>query len=152
MAMPTAPLTSPPPTLGAVKAMARWWKFGLLAALLLLIAIGPAASPDAAQASHAAWDGIVQPGVHAGDTYRILFVTSTNVELTDAERTDIADWNAAVQAVADTQTAFSDPDGNAQTDDGISIKILGSTASVDARDNTNTQYRRRRRGRTHLLS
>lgn len=103
---------------------------GRSAAALVALArpAGLAYRPSPVRATHATWDGIVPAGVHAGDSYHILFVTITNVKLTDAEWTDIANWNAAVQAVADTQTAFS----------GVTFKILGSTADVDALDNTNT--------------
>ena len=78
-------------------------------------------------AQEQATDPLAPTGLSDGDTYRILFVTSTAVNPTD--RTDIAQWNAAVQAVADGSRGLA----------GIEFKIVGSTASVDARDNTNTR-------------
>jgi hypothetical protein len=63
-----------------------------------------------------------------GDTYRLAFVTTTTGNATS---TDIATYNAFVQAAAASSTAF--PDLGSAT-----WKVLGSTATVAARDNTGT--------------
>jgi len=60
----------------------------------------------------------------AGDTYRLAFVTSG---ARDATSNNIADYNAFVQAAADA-AGFS----------GARWKVIGSTKTVDARDNTST--------------
>lgn len=60
----------------------------------------------------------------AGDTYRLVFVTSTT---TTATSTDIADYNAFVQGVA-----------NAAGLGSVTWRAVGSTATVAARDNTGT--------------
>ena len=61
-----------------------------------------------------------------GDTYRLVFVTSGTTQATSA---DIADYNAFVQAAADA-SALGLADAT--------WKVIGSTAAVDARDNTST--------------
>ena len=64
----------------------------------------------------------------AGDQYRLVFLTSAT---TDASSSDINTYNAFVQGVAAASTTYPNL-GNAQW------KIVGSTATVDARDNTGT--------------
>ena len=67
--------------------------------------------------------------VEAGERFRLLFVTSTQ---RDAQSADIADYNAFVQTRAKAgHSAITD-------DMGDQFKVLGSTATVDARDNTGT--------------
>ena len=67
--------------------------------------------------------------VEGGESFRLLFVTSTG---RDAQSADIADYNAFVQARAKAgHSAITD-------DMGDQFKVLGSTATVDARDNTGT--------------
>ena len=115
-----------------MRAAAKWRPFPLgrlltTVMIALLLAAGLAA-PVPAQAQ-ATWDGIVPPGLSAGAQYRIIFVTSTDQTVTT--RTSIADWNAAAQAVADTQTAFT-------TEQDVEFKILGSSGADNARDNTGT--------------
>ena len=56
--------------------------------------------------------------------YRLAFITSTN---TGCQYTDIADYNAQMQALA---TAAGLP--------GTDWRVIGSTSLVDARDNTGT--------------
>jgi len=56
--------------------------------------------------------------------YRLVFITSTN---TGCQYTDIADYNAQMQALA---TAAGLP--------GTDWRVIGSTSLVDARDNTGT--------------
>ena len=60
----------------------------------------------------------------AGDTYRLVFVSS---ETTPATSTDIFYYNSFVQSVADGASLGS-----------VNWYIVGSTAAVDARDNTGT--------------
>ena len=67
--------------------------------------------------------------VERGESFRLLFVTSTG---RNAQSTDIADYNAFVQTRAKAgHSAITD-------DMGDQFKVLGSTTSVDARDNTGT--------------
>ena len=70
---------------------------------------------------------VLQPlELNPGDKYRLVFVTSTS---RNAISTDIADYNDFVQAAADASSLSAL---------GQTWKAIGSTASVDARDNTNT--------------
>ena len=62
-----------------------------------------------------------------GQSYRLAFVTSTT---RDATSTNIADYNSFVAAVAAGQTALAAL--------GTTWTAIGSTATVDARDNTGT--------------
>ncbi len=64
-----------------------------------------------------------------GDQYRFAFHTSAK---TTATSTDINTYNAWVQGLADASAL------NIGADDGVIWKIIGSTAEVDARDNTAT--------------
>ena len=57
--------------------------------------------------------------------YRLAFITSTN---TGCQYTDIADYNAQMQALADAAGIGGDVDWF----------VIGSTSLVDARDNTGT--------------
>jgi hypothetical protein len=59
-----------------------------------------------------------------GDQYRLIFITSTT---TDATSADIATYNAFVQGVA-AAAGLGDATWN----------MVGSTVTVDARDNTGT--------------
>lgn len=78
----------------------------------------------------------VPAGLNPGDTYRLAFVTSTT---RDAKSSDIADYNAFVTAAANmspllaalgtTWTAIAST---------VTMEIVGSTVTVNARDNTNT--------------
>jgi len=69
---------------------------------------------------------VTQPtGLNPGDQYRLVFITSTT---RDAASTDIADYNAFVNTAAALNSDL----------DGISWTAIGSTATVDARDNTST--------------
>ena len=69
-------------------------------------------------------------GLAAGDTFRLLFATSTT---RDGTSTDIADYNSFVQ----TATAAGHTDIRAYSD---GFTVVGSTAAVNARDNTGTTY------------
>jgi hypothetical protein len=64
----------------------------------------------------------------AGDKYRLIFVTSG---LTPCVSTDISTYNAFVQGLANGSTAFP-------ALDIATWKVVGSTATVAARDNTGT--------------
>ena len=68
-------------------------------------------------------------GVSAGDSFRLLFLTSTR---RNASATDIATYNTFVQTRAKAgHSAITDSCGN-------QYKVVGSTSAVDARDNTST--------------
>ena len=69
----------------------------------------------------------VPTSLSPGDQYRLAFVTSTT---RDATSSDINDYNAFVTTAANTQPAL--------TALGTTWKAIGSTASVNARVNTNT--------------
>ena len=68
-------------------------------------------------------------GLSAGTNFRLLFVISTG---RNATSTDIADYNTFVQTSAKAgHSAITDSCGN-------QFKVVGSTSTVDARDNTST--------------
>ena len=68
-------------------------------------------------------------GLAAGTNFRLLFVTSTT---RDATATDIATYNTYVQTRAKAgHSAITDSCGDL-------FKVVGSTSTVDARDNTGT--------------
>jgi len=69
----------------------------------------------------------IPTGLNVGDTYRIAFVTSTT---RDATSSNIADYNAFVTAAANAQAELAAL--------GTTWTAIASTATVDARDNTNT--------------
>ena len=69
----------------------------------------------------------VPTDLNVGDTYRLAFVTSTT---TAATSTDIAFYNAFVTGVANTQAELADL--------LTTWSVIGSTAALDARDNTGT--------------
>ncbi len=71
----------------------------------------------------------IPTGLNPGDQYRIAFVTSTT---RDATSSNIADYNAFVTAAANSVTELAGL--------GTSWTAIGSTASIDARDNTNTNF------------
>jgi hypothetical protein len=65
--------------------------------------------------------------LNPGDQYRLAFVTSST---RDATSSDIADYNSFVTAAANSQAALAAL--------GTTWMVIGSTSSVDARDNTGT--------------
>jgi hypothetical protein len=69
----------------------------------------------------------VPVGLNPGDMYRLVFVTSS---VRDPKSTNIADYNAFVTGVANTQADLVSL--------GTTWSAIGSTGNVDARDNTNT--------------
>ncbi len=101
-----------------------------LIALLLLLTATLAPTPASAQSSCngvVTWTGIIPDCLSDGDAYRILFITR---DTGDATSSNIADYNTFVQAqaAANTNTPFTD----------VTFNVLGSTDTVDARDNTNS--------------
>ena len=84
---------------------------------------------DGCYAVSADW-GLIPSGLGAGAEFRLLFRTSGT---RNAASTDIADYNTFVQTAA--------AGGHADIQQYSStIRVLGSTAAVDARDNTVTTY------------
>jgi len=67
-----------------------------------------------------------------GDTYRLVFYTSGKMS---SESSDISVYNEFVQSFAN---ATDDYDIGA--DEGVTWKVIGSTADIDAIDNTSTQW------------
>ncbi len=70
----------------------------------------------------------VPPGLQAGDTYRLVFVTSTTM---DATSTDIGVYNSFVQSVADSVSDLAAL--------GATWTAIASTGAVNAVDNINWQ-------------
>jgi len=67
----------------------------------------------------------------AGDRFRQVFISSVAVNpQAGPEMNDIATWNAAVQNIANNATGHDLS--------SVTWKIIGSSADVDARDNTST--------------
>ena len=66
------------------------------------------------------------PELRSGDRYRLVFLTSTK---RDALSSDIADYDAFVQAAVDASPEISKW--------GLAWNAIGSTAEVDARDHVN---------------
>ena len=97
--------------------------------LCLPLFLGFAAGEAQAQVS-VPIDWALKPAdVEGGESFRLLFVTSA---LRDAQSTDIADYNMFVQTRAKAgHSAITDAMGD-------QFKVVGSTAAVDARDNTGT--------------
>ena len=74
--------------------------------------------------------GLIPDGLEAGDRFRLLFATSTT---DDASAADIADYNSFVQERA--------AGGHAAIQAYSELfAVVGSTADIDARDNTGTNY------------
>ena len=74
---------------------------------------------------------LIPSGLSPGDQFRLLFISSAT---RTAEATDIAQYNAWVQGLAATH-------GHTDIQDYSStFRVVGSTADVDARDNTATAY------------
>lgn len=71
----------------------------------------------------------IPTGLNPGDQYRIAFVTSTT---RTALSSDIADYNAFVTAAANSVAGLASL--------GTTWSAIGSTATVNARDNTNTNF------------
>ena len=86
--------------------------------------------------------GLIPSGLGAGDSFRLIFATSGK---RNATATDIADYNSFVQTAAAA--------GHADIQQYSSwFRVVGSTADVDARDNTATTYTADDKGVAHLLA
>ena len=100
--------------------------FLLLAGAFLALPPGPAHA-QTAQTVATDWP-LIPSGLGAGDSFRLLFVTST---MRNAQSSNIGDYNSFVQDRAD--------DGHSAIDSfSGQFRALISTASDDARDNTGT--------------
>jgi len=100
------------------------------AAIAVAVGLGSANAALAGQLGILDTNGInPNTGVQwaAGDQYRLVFITSQGVGSSGTEWDDIATWNDAVQTIADNAGLGS-----------VTWNIVGSTADVDARDNTLT--------------
>ena len=96
--------------------MRRYWLGYLSVPVLLALASAASAVPIT-----------VPTGLNPGDPYRLAFVTSTT---RDATSTDIAVYNTFVTSVANGVAALAAL--------GTTWTAIGSTGTVDARDNTGT--------------
>ena len=74
--------------------------------------------------------GLIPSGLGAGDRFRLIFISSTT---RDGSSSDIADYNTFVQNAA--ANGHTDIQSHSST-----FRVVGSTADVDARDNTATTY------------
>ena len=93
----------------------------------------PANSSAAPAPQTVAADWSLKPDdVASGESFRLLFVTST---MRDGSSADIADYNAFVQARAATNANLKNRDGASFSNQ---FRALVSTAAVAARDNTAT--------------
>ena len=111
----------------AVRRRPAAWRRAVPAALLALAALLPAAAQaQTAQTVQPGWH-YVPSGVSPGQSFRLLFVTSTN---RDATATSISTYNSFVQgrAAANTRLAGFSSD----------FRALISTSADAARDNTGT--------------
>ena len=77
----------------------------------------------------ATWS-LIPSGLGVGDRFRLVFLSSTT---RDGSSSDIADYNAFVQDLA--ANGHADIQSHSST-----FRVVGSTADVDARDNTDTTY------------
>ena len=113
---------------------------GILLGLVLLLAVlslqqtdqvsaqsTPTANADGSYTVPQDW-ALIPSGLEPGTTFRLLFVTSTT---TNAESTDIADYNTQVQARAAAGHTAIQPYSS-------QFKVVGCTATVNAHANTGT--------------
>ncbi|MCZ8125654.1 MAG: PEP-CTERM sorting domain-containing protein [Microcystis sp. LE19-114.1B] len=111
-------------------------QLGILSGVFLAATLGTASAAQAALV-------VVPPDLAVGDQYRLVFVTEGK---RDATSTDIDDYNNFVTSQVrlsilpgTTDTALYQALNAAGIDPNtITWKAIGSTASVDARDNTGT--------------
>ena len=73
---------------------------------------------------------LIPSGLGVGDRFRLIFISSGT---RDGSSTDIADYNTFVQTAA--SNGHADIQGYSSA-----FRVVGSTAAVDARDNTDTRY------------
>ncbi len=109
--------------------------------LALLVAIGLASlfGPQApAEAQSVSNPFMIQPssslipdGIGTDDKFRLIFITSTQHT---ADSTDSNTYNTLVQTAAGNNNAFTNDEVDSNTI--ANIKIVGSTSTIDARDNT----------------
>ena len=104
-----------------------------LYALSPVFTVAPASTGNTAQTVPSDWECIPKdssnnPLFTAGQSFRLLFVTSTK---SDAQSSDIGTYNSFVQARANVHTACLQPFKD-------EFRALISTGTVDARDNTAT--------------
>ena len=129
-------------TVAALRPAARRLRPVLAAALLalpLLAVLPTGAEAQTVECTTANTDGsydvpfgwaLKPSGLAAGTKFRLLFITSTS---RDGTATDIATYNTFVQTAAKAgHSAISDSCGN-------KFKVVGSTSSVDARVNTDSE-------------
>ena len=74
--------------------------------------------------------GLIPSGLGAGAEFRLIFISSTT---RNASSSDITDYNTLVQTAAAAGHADIQVYGS-------TFRVVGSTADVDARDNTATRY------------
>ena len=107
----------------------------LIAILATALFAGPAPAGPSGQLGilDLSANGGINPATGApwatGDTYRFAFITSAS---TTAESSDITTYNTWVQGLADASSL------NIGTAQGVTWNVIGSTDTVDARDNTST--------------
>ena len=90
----------------------------------------PPANPDGSYPVPADWP-LIPSGFEPGDTFRLLFVTSTT---RDATSTDIADYNTHVQNAANSAQAQV-----AIKQFAAGFRVVGCTTAVNARANTDSE-------------
>ena len=135
-----------PPVSGSAPRRVRRGFAGLLAGLLAasLLAVVPAAPAAAQSVPTANADGtytvpsdwpLIPLGIQPAETFRLLFMTTT---WRDATVTDIAMYDAHVQAEIGRTSGNPNQIGHPAIRPYASLfRVVGSTASVDARDHTN---------------
>ena len=113
----------------AARPLASLQRRVLFALVLAGAALGGANVSHAQQEVPSDWS-LIPSGLGAGDSFRLLFVTSTT---RSAASSTIGDYDTHVRTAA----AAGHADIRAYS---THFKVLGSTASVDARDHTETTY------------
>ena len=127
------PLPPPPPQ--KIYLLKQQVSARRLAALLLFALCAFAAPTSHAQTAQTVpleWS-LIPAGLTTGDSFRLLFVTSGT---RNAESSDIADYNTFVQTQAAAATGIGAP----INDFSSQFRALGSTATMDARDNTASNH------------
>ena len=104
---------------------------GACAAGLLCLAVPQQAAGQAVEMVPSDW-GLVPAGVSVGESFRLLFVSST---ARDATSPAIGDYDTHVQSAAASSNAATDVRSSAAR-----FSALASTSAVDARDHTSTTY------------
>ena len=109
----------------------RWTNTGLslTAGTPVAVTLTAEAEESAETTVPADW-GLIPSGLGVGDRFRLVFLSSTT---RDGSSSDIADYNTFVQDLA--ANGHADIQSHSST-----FRVVGSTADVDARDNTATTY------------